>query len=67
MFVSFCPVHKLTPLDGFCLRHPCERQGSLEFLTLVEKRLGWPTSQIIQALEAEWGELQALDAWSPRF
>ncbi|KAL3452323.1 hypothetical protein BJX65DRAFT_177938 [Aspergillus insuetus] len=52
---------------GFCLRHPSERQGSLEFLTMVEKRLGWPTSQIIQALEAEWGELQALDSWSPRF
>jgi hypothetical protein len=34
---------------------------------MVEKSLGWPTSQIIQALEAEWGELQALDSWSPRF
>ncbi|KAL3455100.1 hypothetical protein BJX64DRAFT_80318 [Aspergillus heterothallicus] len=52
---------------GFCLRHPCERQGSLEFLSLVEKRMGWPTTKIIHELEAEWGELRALDAWSPRF
>ncbi|KAL2870703.1 uncharacterized protein BJX67DRAFT_390490 [Aspergillus lucknowensis] len=52
---------------GFCLRHPAERQGSLEFLALVEKRIGWRTSWIVRQLETEWNELRSLDSWSPRF
>ncbi|KAI9373035.1 hypothetical protein BJX61DRAFT_504980 [Aspergillus egyptiacus] len=49
---------------GFCLRHPAEHRGSLEFLSRVEKRVGWPTAWIIRQLEHEWRELRRLDAWS---
>ncbi|KAL4976905.1 hypothetical protein BDW66DRAFT_45815 [Aspergillus desertorum] len=53
---------------GFCLRHPAEHLGSIEFLEFVEKKIGWPTAWIIRQLEAEWNELQTLDSsWSPRF
>ncbi|KAL3469905.1 hypothetical protein BJX99DRAFT_267827 [Aspergillus californicus] len=51
---------------GFCLRHTAERQGSLDFLSLVEKQIGWPTSRIVTQLEDEWRELHSLDAWSDR-
>ncbi|KAL4767962.1 hypothetical protein BDW60DRAFT_135131 [Aspergillus nidulans var. acristatus] len=53
---------------GFCLRHPAEHLGSIEFLESVEKQIGWPTAWIIRQLEAEWNELHTLDSsWSPRF
>ncbi|KAL4986595.1 hypothetical protein BDW68DRAFT_123644 [Aspergillus falconensis] len=53
---------------GFCLRHPAEHLGSIEFLELVEKKIGWPTAWIVRQLEAEWNELHTLDSsWSPRF
>ncbi|KAL2830524.1 hypothetical protein BDW59DRAFT_141065 [Aspergillus cavernicola] len=52
---------------GFCLRQPAEQRGSLEFLSLVEKRIGWPTSSIVRQLEDEWSELHSLDTWSDHF
>ncbi|KAL4814982.1 hypothetical protein BDW67DRAFT_80946 [Aspergillus spinulosporus] len=53
---------------GFCLRHPAEHLGSIEFLEYVEKQIGWPTAWIVRQLEAEWNELHNLDcSWSPRF
>ncbi|KAL6230009.1 hypothetical protein BDW75DRAFT_81055 [Aspergillus navahoensis] len=53
---------------GFCLRHPAEHLGSIEFLEFVEKKIGWPTAWIVRQLEAEWNELHTLDSsWSPRF
>ncbi|KAL4864006.1 hypothetical protein BDV12DRAFT_176845 [Aspergillus spectabilis] len=51
---------------GFCLRHPAEHHGSLEFLHFVEKTIGWPTSWMVRQLETEWSELRSLDVWSAR-
>ncbi|KAJ5819467.1 hypothetical protein N7474_005058 [Penicillium riverlandense] len=46
---------------GYCLRQPAEQQGSLQFLSRVEKLLGWRTSWIGRELECQWMELAAFD------
>ncbi|OGE51298.1 hypothetical protein PENARI_c014G03471 [Penicillium arizonense] len=46
---------------GYCLRQPAEQQGSLRFLSRVEKNLGWRTSWIGRELERQWMEQAALD------
>ncbi|GFN20826.1 Zn(II)2Cys6 transcription factor [Aspergillus tubingensis] len=48
---------------GYCLRHPSEKQGSLQFLRRVEKAVGWRTNWMIRELEAQWGELAEMDRW----
>ncbi|CAG8924652.1 unnamed protein product [Penicillium salamii] len=48
---------------GYCLRHKVEQQGALQFLTRVEKNLGWRTSWMMHELEDQWVELAALDSW----
>jgi hypothetical protein len=50
-------------LVGYCLRHPVEQQGSLEFMSRVEKVLGWRTSWMRKELEKRWTELAAFDSW----
>lgn len=49
--------------DGYCLRHPSEKQGSLKFLRRVEKAVGWRTDWMIRELEVQWGELAEMDRW----
>jgi hypothetical protein len=49
-------------LVGYCLRNSVEQQGSLRFLSQVERVLGWRTSWIIQELEHQWAELAAFDS-----
>jgi hypothetical protein len=66
MFVSPSPP-KLIPrltlnLVGYCLKHWSEQQGSLEFLTCVEKILGWQTSWIKRELGRQWAELEQVDS-----
>jgi hypothetical protein len=46
---------------GYCLRQPAEQQGSLRFLSRVEKNLGWRTSWIGRELERQWMEQAAVD------
>ncbi|KAJ5924993.1 hypothetical protein N7454_007632, partial [Penicillium verhagenii] len=46
---------------GYCLRHPAEQQGSLDFLNQVEKVLGWRTAWIKEQLERQWNELAEID------
>ncbi|CAG7992809.1 unnamed protein product [Penicillium salamii] len=48
---------------GYCLRHKVEQQGALQFLTRVEKHLGWRTSWMMHELEDQWVELAAFDSW----
>ncbi|OKP13785.1 hypothetical protein PENSUB_516 [Penicillium subrubescens] len=50
------------PAVGYCLKHWTEHQGSLEFLTCVEKILGWRTSWIKRELERQWTELEQVDS-----
>jgi len=45
---------------GYCLRQSAEQQGALQFLSRVEKTLGWRTSWIGQELERQWMELAAI-------
>lgn len=47
---------------GYHLRHPAEQQGSLLFLSRVEKNLGWRTSWIGRELERQWKERAAWDS-----
>ncbi|KAJ5679160.1 hypothetical protein N7462_007404 [Penicillium macrosclerotiorum] len=49
------------PAVGYCLRQPAEQQGSLRFLTCVEKNLGWRTSWIGQELQRQWRDLAEFD------
>ena len=49
--------------DGYCLRLRAEQKGSLRFLAHVEKHLGWRTAWMVEELEQQWQELQALDSW----
>lgn len=46
---------------GYCLRHPAEQQGSLRFLSRLEKVLGWRTCWIKRGLEKQWADLAELD------
>ncbi|KAJ5112789.1 hypothetical protein N7532_000834 [Penicillium argentinense] len=46
---------------GYCLQHPVEQQGSLTFLSRVEKLIGWRTTWIRSELEHQWGELADFD------
>ncbi|KAJ5505186.1 hypothetical protein N7463_008060 [Penicillium fimorum] len=50
---------------GYCLRNVVEQEGSLQFLTQVEKVLGWRTSWMMRELEHQWAELAAFDSWNP--
>ena len=60
---SFTRIH-WEPSDiypvGYCLLEPAEQQGSLRFLSLVEKGLGWRTSWIGKELERQWMERDLL-------
>ncbi|KAJ5753331.1 uncharacterized protein N7511_007484 [Penicillium nucicola] len=47
---------------GYCLRHPVEQQGSLDFMCRVEKVLGWRTSWMRKELESRWTKLAAFDS-----
>ncbi|KAJ9491255.1 hypothetical protein VN97_g1967 [Penicillium thymicola] len=47
---------------GYCLRNVVEQEGSLQFLSQVEKELGWRTSWIMRELEHQWTELAAFDS-----
>ncbi|KAJ5088839.1 hypothetical protein N7456_012455 [Penicillium angulare] len=51
---------------GYCLRQPAERQGSLSFLSRVEKSLGWRTSWIAHELEGQWANQDSLRSESGR-
>lgn len=53
----------LIKIDGYCLRHPAEQQGSLKFLAHVEKRVGWRTAWMVEELEQQWQELSTMDSW----
>lgn len=57
-----CDSRLTTYLVGYCLKHRTEQQGSLEFLTCVEKILGWRTSWIKRELERQWAELEQVDS-----
>ncbi|KAL4895177.1 hypothetical protein BDV59DRAFT_174597 [Aspergillus ambiguus] len=46
---------------GYCLKHPAEHRGSLEFLRRVEKAVGWRTAWMVDELEGQWEELSGLD------
>ncbi|KAJ5173464.1 uncharacterized protein N7500_001395 [Penicillium coprophilum] len=48
---------------GYCLRNVVEQEGSLQFLTRVEKVLGWRTSWMMRELEHQWTELAGFDSW----
>ncbi|PWY68479.1 hypothetical protein BO70DRAFT_345048 [Aspergillus heteromorphus CBS 117.55] len=48
---------------GYCLRHPSEQQGSLNFLHRVEKVIGWRTAWMVRELQAQWKDLAELDRW----
>lgn len=52
-------------LVGYCLRNVVEQEGSLQFLSRVEKVLGWRTSWIMRELEHQWTELAAFDSSDP--
>lgn len=52
-------------LVGYCLRNVVEQEGSLQFLSRVEKVLGWRTSWIMRELEHQWTELVAFDSSDP--
>lgn len=52
---NFCAV-------GYCLKNRTEQQGSLQFLSCVEKVLGWRTSWIKEELERQWAELGQVDS-----
>ncbi|KAJ5176968.1 uncharacterized protein N7482_002845 [Penicillium canariense] len=47
---------------GYCLRQPAEQQGSLRFLSRVEKSLGWRTSWIRRELERQWMERDSVNS-----
>lgn len=49
-------------LVGNCLRQPAEQQGSLRFLSPVEKSLRWRTSWIGRELEKQWKERATLSS-----
>lgn len=50
---------------GYCLRTVVEQEGSLQFLSRVEKVIGWRTSWIMRELEHQWTELAAFDSSDP--
>ncbi|KAJ5645874.1 hypothetical protein N7490_002246 [Penicillium lividum] len=47
---------------GYCVQHPVEQKGSLQFLSRVEKVLGWRTAWIREQLERQWAELAEVDS-----
>lgn len=55
-------IPELTNPVGYCLRHSVEQQGSLQFLSRVEKVLGWRTCWIRQDLERQWAELAEMES-----
>lgn len=64
MYVDLSPSgHGADPVDGYCLRHAGEQQGSLRFLAHTEQVLGWRTAWIFEGLEQQWRELHGMDAW----
>lgn len=42
---------------GYCIRQPCERAHTVQYLQKVDDVIKWKTRRLIQTLEKEWEEM----------
>ncbi|KAH7259873.1 hypothetical protein B0J15DRAFT_491311 [Fusarium solani] len=52
----YLPAHMLS-LCGYCIRQPCERAHTVQYLQKVDEVIKWKTRRLIQTLEKEWEEM----------
>ncbi|KAL2682367.1 hypothetical protein Neosp_006817 [[Neocosmospora] mangrovei] len=52
----YLPAHMLS-LCGYCIRQPCERAHTVQYLQKVDDVIKWKTRRLIQTLEKEWEEM----------
>ncbi|RTE72763.1 hypothetical protein BHE90_012819 [Fusarium euwallaceae] len=52
----YLPAHMLS-LCGYCIRQPCERAHTIQYLQRVDDIIKWKTRRLIGTLEKEWEEM----------
>ncbi|RSL68909.1 hypothetical protein CEP54_002589 [Fusarium duplospermum] len=52
----YLPAHMLS-LCGYCIRRPCERAHTIQYLQRVDDVIKWKTRRLIGTLEKEWEEM----------
>ncbi|KAI5239547.1 hypothetical protein E4T43_06655 [Aureobasidium subglaciale] len=50
-------THHLLYMCGYCLKHRCQREAAIRFLTWSEDVTGWRTSNTVKMLKEQWRHL----------
>ena len=47
-------------IGGYCIRHPLERLGTIDFLLKNPKLVPWGTQTLVDSLSEQWNDLDGL-------